>query len=212
MAGKGFFQYGALGLSFTVCRVLQLICLISSLGMASRFISEMVDDYLLPPRPLIAVLCISIFGLLYNLTTALLYHDGFLPFVATAICDFFFFIALVTASTIVGQPLSYLSCKNRTMHATVQSLNSVPDASGPGATAGTSTYRVHSRTFKMVRVEYPVWVAGEERTCVMMKAIWGFGMSLTVLYFFSACAAAFLYKRRRAEKQEGKAESIASDP
>lgn len=58
MAGKGFSQFGALGLSFTACRVLQLICLLASLGMASRFISEMIDDYLLPPRPLVAVLCI----------------------------------------------------------------------------------------------------------------------------------------------------------
>ena len=120
----------------------------------------------------------SIFGMLYNLTTALLYYDGFLPFIPTAVCDFFFFIALVTASTIVGQPLSYLSCKNRTMHTTsVQALNSVPDATSPAT--GTAAYKVHTRTFKMVRIEYPVWVAGEERTCVMMKAIWGFAIALT---------------------------------
>ena len=48
-------------------------------------------------------------------------------------------------------------------------------------------------------VNYEDWVAsGSENSCMMMKAVWGFGICLTVMFFFSAAMMVFLWRRDRA--------------
>ena len=55
MAGP---DYGALGATFKSVRVLQVISLISIIGMTANFISEMVNSNKTPPQVLIGTLSV----------------------------------------------------------------------------------------------------------------------------------------------------------
>lgn len=55
MQGPGF---GALGASFTVMRGLQVVSLISIIGMTANFISEMVSSNQNPPSVLVGTLSV----------------------------------------------------------------------------------------------------------------------------------------------------------
>lgn len=50
--------YGALGMTFTVVRGMQAVCLISIIGMTANFISEMVSADNTPPSVLIGTLSV----------------------------------------------------------------------------------------------------------------------------------------------------------
>ena len=59
MAGP---DYGALGGTFKIVRILQAVCLISIIGMAANFISEMVSNNTSPSDVLVgtlSVVCIT---------------------------------------------------------------------------------------------------------------------------------------------------------
>lgn len=51
-------NYGALGATFKIVRVLQAICLIAIIGMTSNFIVEMISDNTTPPNILIGTLSV----------------------------------------------------------------------------------------------------------------------------------------------------------
>jgi hypothetical protein len=51
-------QLGALGAAFTVVRAMQIVCLISIIGMTSNFVSEMVTANQKPPQVIIGTLSV----------------------------------------------------------------------------------------------------------------------------------------------------------
>ena len=55
MAGP---DYGALGATFKITRVLQVISLLACIGMASNFISEMVQNNDTPSKELVGTLSV----------------------------------------------------------------------------------------------------------------------------------------------------------
>ena len=55
MAGP---DYGALGATFKIVRALQVICLLSCIGMAANFISEMVTNSDTPSNELVGTLSV----------------------------------------------------------------------------------------------------------------------------------------------------------
>ena len=55
MAGP---DYGALGATFKITRVLQIISLLSCIGMAANFISEMVNQNDTPSKELVGTLSV----------------------------------------------------------------------------------------------------------------------------------------------------------
>ena len=55
MAGP---DYGALGATFKITRVLQVICLLACIGMAANFISEMVQNNDTPSKELVGTLSV----------------------------------------------------------------------------------------------------------------------------------------------------------
>ena len=55
MAGP---DYGALGATFKICRILQAISLVGIIGMAANFISEMVSNNSAPSDVLVGTLSI----------------------------------------------------------------------------------------------------------------------------------------------------------
>ncbi len=58
MAGP---DYGALGATFKIVRLLQVICLLGCIGMAANFISEMVSNNDEPSKELVGTLSVVSF-------------------------------------------------------------------------------------------------------------------------------------------------------
>jgi hypothetical protein len=256
-------SHGAVGLAFLGTRALQVASLVISLSFAAKFVSVMIDNQQTPPPPLIGVLSVVCFAILYCATTLLLYWDRQLPLLPTAAIDGLFFLATMVSAIVIGKPLSYLSCAAVGAAAT-SPLESLGGSLGPAATAtataaltpaavtpyfapatatvyttttlanaaatvvatlapgGTAkvlgsdgnTYTVSKRQYALPQQQaqqepaYESWLrAGSEGDCVMMKAVWGFGIALTILFVFSAVMVAFIWK---AEKQNGTAGSKAA--
>ena len=55
MAGP---NYGALGATFKIVRILQAICLIAIIGMTANFVSEIVSSNNTPPNVVIGTLSV----------------------------------------------------------------------------------------------------------------------------------------------------------
>lgn len=65
---------------------------------------------------------------------------------------------------------------------------------GPGALAK----RGDTKNAIMEAIGYDEWVAGgTENSCVMIKAVWGFGICLAILFLFSVVVMVFIWKRER---------------
>lgn len=256
-------NHGALGLSFLGSRALQFVCLIIAMSMTARFISIMIDNELQPPSPMVAILSIICFAILYIGITVVLYWDLQLPLLFTAGCDFLFFIALMTATIVIGKPLSYMSCKamrsasstdgtqrlvqslataavpSPTFQALSQTANNAYVTPTPiqAATRTTISYvtqtvsnavvaatlapggktqvygtdgqlysvetvsrfvKRHSEEDNLKTITYTEWARSQGMsTCLMLKAVWGFGIALTVLFVFSAVTLVFVWKRER---------------
>jgi multisubunit Na+/H+ antiporter MnhE subunit len=258
--------HGAVGLAFIGTRVLQTICLLVSMSLAAKFIEAMVDDQQAPPAPLVGILCVVCFAILYCGTTLLLYWDHQLPLLPTAGLDSLFFLALMISSIIIGKPLSYLSCKaasgsagelienvgqnlgknpttttaaaaaavaattaptvaaytattpTATYASTVVSYTTTTISNAAVTVAATlspgssttvvgsdgKTYTISSRLIKRVEevttVDYANWIrGGTPSDCTMMKAVWGFGIALTLMFVFSAVMVMFIWKAGRAK-------------
>jgi len=254
-------SHGAVGLAFLGTRALQVVSLVISLSFAAKFVSTMIDNQQTPPSPLIGVLSVVCFAVLYCATTLLLYWDRQLPLLATAAIDGLFFLATMISAIVIGKPLSYLSCAavgaaatspleslgdnlgpatataaltpaavtpyfapaTATVYTTTTTLANaaatVVATLAPGGTAKVlgsdgNTYTVSKRQYALPQQQaqqepaYESWLrTGSEGDCVMMKAVWGFGIALTILFIFSAVMVAFIWK---AEKKKAMAGSKAA--
>jgi len=194
MSGQNF---GALGMTFTVMRGMQAVCLIAIIGMTSNFIQEMVASAQSPHSVLVGTLsvvsnlpssqpvritnnstqtCISV---LYVAISYILYFDSILPLLIAAGLDSALLIAVIVVAVTTGKPLSYLNCAAL--------------SSKGGATASFMS----SMGQNMKKDNYWVWTAASKATCYEMKAIWGLSIALCVLFAFSAICAGCMWKRQK---------------
>jgi hypothetical protein len=264
-------SHGVIGLAFLAARGLQALCLLVSMSLAARFISSMVEAQQAPPPPLVGILCVICFAILYCGTTILLYFDHQLPFLPTAGIDMLFFLALMVSSIVIGKPLSYLSCQAVAQSTTKELLENIGDRLNQGPTSTTvatatttgitpqavipytaptqttstvveyavttvsnaaatvtatltpggdarvkgsdgNLYTISSRSLLAARdiviktPDYRSWISsGSASDCMMMKAVWGFGIALTIMFVFSAVMVSFIWK---AEREKGSARKV----
>ncbi|KAF4632560.1 hypothetical protein G7Y89_g5559 [Cudoniella acicularis] len=173
-------NHGALGATFTVVRGMQIICLISIIGMTANFVSQMVQATQAPPQVIVGTLSVTCIAVLYVAITYILYFDGLLPFLVSCGFDTLLLIAVIVVATVVGKPLSYLDCP------------ALPDS-------GTTYAFIDSVSENIDKVNYWVWAGASKTTCFEMKAIWGLSIALCVLFAFSAICSACLWKLTKAE-------------
>lgn len=255
-------NHGALGLSFLACRALQFVCLIVAMAMTARFISVMIDNMQQPPPPVVGILAVVCFAILYTLISVILYWDRQLPLLPTAAIDGLFFIALMVSSIVIGKPLSYISCKSNNASISNAAALAATGAYTPYVTPAPNTWtpptaveqvkaatttavsyvtstvqnavvaatvppggktqvygsdgqlysisasrfvRRHSEESAMRQIAYGTWIKGAStNTCMMMKAVWGFGIALTILFVFSMVCIAFIWKNERMPKKSAK--------
>ncbi|KAK8931716.1 uncharacterized protein G6M90_00g026240 [Metarhizium brunneum] len=167
---------GALGMTFTAMRALQAISLITIIGLASNFISEMVTASYVPPPALVGTLVVACITAVYTVITYILYWDSMLPLLISTGADGLCLVATIVVACVVGKPVSYLSCP------------SLPDK-------GNTANFIHSLFLNLSRKNYFEWVDPDKATCFEIKAIWGLSICLCVLYFMSAVTSACLWKR-----------------
>ncbi|PHH67333.1 hypothetical protein CDD81_97 [Ophiocordyceps australis] len=174
MAGQA--GYGALGLTFTVMRVLQTIALITIIGLTSNFISEMVSASYQTPSALIGTLVIACMVVIYTIITYILYWDYLLPLLVSTVADGLCLVAVIVVSVVVGKPMSYLTCW------------ALPER-GNTANFIASLFRNLSRNNRYE------WVDADQASCLEMKAIWGLSICLCVLFLLSAVTSMCLWRR-----------------
>ncbi|CAG8953184.1 hypothetical protein HYFRA_00003384 [Hymenoscyphus fraxineus] len=174
-------NHGALGMTFTVVRAMQMVCLIIIIGLTANFVAEITDADQTPPQVIIGTLSVTCISALYISITYILYHDNQLPLHLTSAFDTLLLIASIVVACVVGKPLSYLDCP------------ALPDA-------GTTSSFILSIGENVKKVNYWVWAGASKTTCFEMKAIWGLSIALCVLFAFSAVCAACLWKMTREMK------------
>ena len=175
---------GALGGTFKIVRILQVVSLIAIIGMAANFISEMVSNNNAPSDVLVGTLSVVCFVLdlqsvpntdmviqtciavLYCVITYILYIDNLFPYLIIAGLDSMLLIAVVVVAVVVGKPLSYLNCR-------VIGTSSVAESAYQLSTELKQSLHNNGGT-----VKYSNWIGATRSTCYQMKAIWGLSIAL----------------------------------
>jgi len=180
MAGP---DYGALGATFKITRVLQAVSLIAIIGMTANFISEMVSANTTAPNVLIGTLSVVCIAVLYCAITVILFLDNILPFLISTILDGLFLIAVIVVAVALGKPLSYLNCKV------------IGEVTGAASSAYAFTAALGNSLDKDGKIQYNDWIGTSKSTCLEMKSIWGLSIALCILFTFSAISSLCLWRR-----------------
>ncbi|KAJ5037415.1 uncharacterized protein L3040_007590 [Drepanopeziza brunnea f. sp. 'multigermtubi'] len=172
-------QYGALGASYTVSRALQMVCLITIIGICSNFINLMVSAKQKPADVMVGTVSVASIAALYIIITYILYFDSLLPFLIACALDSLLLIAVIVVAVTVGKPLSYLDCA------------ALPFSGGNRGEFMMSVAK------NMQKANYWVWAGGDRTSCFEMKAVWGLSIALCVLFAFSGVVSGLMWKRNQ---------------
>ncbi|KAF6226363.1 hypothetical protein HO133_009229 [Letharia lupina] len=182
MAGP---DYGALGATFKIVRLLQVISLLGCIGMAANFISEMVSQNNTPSEELVGTLSVTCIAILYCAITVILHIDNILPYLINTGMDGLMLIALSVVAIVVGKPLSYLNCQ-------VVGTSSVAESASQLSSQVKDTFNKQGG-----KVVYSNWIGANKTTCYEMKAVWGLSIALCILFAFSAMCSVCLWRRSK---------------
>ncbi|KAE8375558.1 hypothetical protein BDV26DRAFT_283379 [Aspergillus bertholletiae] len=188
-------QYGALGATFMIARIIQACCLVAIIGLTANFIAEIVNSNLTPPSVFIGTITVTCIAVIYCAITTILFFDNILPFLASAIADFFLLIAVIVVAVIIGKPLSYLQCDK---------IAAVTDKISSAYAFATklSSYISHLDG----KLQYVTLVGASKGVCLEAKSIWGLSIALCIMFFFSTICCICLWKQKKAsgvEKLDG---------
>ncbi|KAK2625586.1 hypothetical protein QTJ16_004898 [Diplocarpon rosae] len=172
-------HYGALGASWIVSRALQMVCLITIIGMCSNFVNLMVNADQKPADVMVSTISVTTIAALYIIVSYILYWDSLLNFLIPTALDAILLIAVIIVAVTVGKPLSYLDC-----------------AALP-ASGGSSSEFLTSVGKNMSKANYWVWAGATRTTCFEMKAVWGLSIALCILFAFSSMVSMLLWKRNK---------------
>lgn len=113
----------------------------------------------------------------YIIISYILYWDSLLPLLIATAADCMCLIAGIVVASVVGKPVSYLSC------------SSFP------AQGNTANF-LHSLFVNVQRLSDNTyaWVDPSKGSCLQLKAIWGLSICLCVLFTLSAATTAFLWR------------------
>ncbi|KKY18041.1 hypothetical protein UCRPC4_g05244 [Phaeomoniella chlamydospora] len=181
MAGP---NYGALGTTFKIARILQIISLITVIGMTANFVSEIVSDNDHPPSVLIGTLSVACVAVLYCVITSILYIDNILPFIINTALDGLILVGLVVVAVVVGKPLSYLNCQT------------IGKVTGDDSSALAFTSALDS-SLDDENIDYEDFIGTSKATCLEMKSIWGLSIALCILFAFSAICSGCLWRQKK---------------
>ncbi|EAS33415.3 uncharacterized protein CIMG_04439 [Coccidioides immitis RS] len=186
MAGS---QYGAIGMTFKVVRMLQVVCLIAIIGMTANFISQMVSSNTTPPEVLVGTISVTCIAVLYCVVTFILFMDNILPFLINTGLDGLHLIAVIVVAVTVGKPLSYVNC-----NVLGRVSNATSSAYAFAAALGNSLAKNGDK------ISYTHWVGTSKPNCLEIKAIWGLSIALCILFALSATCSVVMWRQQRSVK------------
>lgn len=178
-------QLGALGVTFTALRALQFLSLVSVVGLTANFINEFASTQRQVPDVLVGTVTVTSISTLYVAISYILYYDGMLPLFIAGGLDFSLLVALIVVAVTIGKPLSMLPCAV------------LPESVAPAAPFVTS---VAGRSYESAAARYNSYLAlitTDQPHCYEIKAVWGLGIALSVLFAFSALVCVGLWRRLR---------------
>lgn len=108
-----------------------------------------------------------------------------LPLFIAGGLDFSLLVALIVVAVTIGKPLSMLPCAV------------LPESVAPAAPFVTS---VAGRSYESAAARYNSYLAlitTDQPHCYEIKAVWGLGIALSVLFAFSALVCVGLWRRLR---------------
>ncbi|KAI0799151.1 hypothetical protein GGR55DRAFT_518388 [Xylaria sp. FL0064] len=178
-------QLGALGVTFTSLRALQFASLVAVVGLTANFINEFASSQRDVPDVLVGTVTVTSISTLYVAISYILYYDGMLPLLIAAGLDFSLLIALIVVAVTIGKPLSMLQCQL------------LPEST---STSETFVTYITGRSYESAAAKYNSYLAlttTDQPHCYEIKAVWGLGIALTVLFAFSALVCVGLWHRIR---------------
>ncbi|KAI9925783.1 hypothetical protein MW887_005589 [Aspergillus wentii] len=160
-------KYGVIGATFQVARIFQACSLIAVIGMTANFIAEIVSSSANPPGVFIGTLSVTCIAVIYCAISFILFLDDILPFLACAIMDGLFLIAVIVVAVIIGRPLSYLRC------------DVIANITGENSTAYAFATNLDSYLAHIGgKVNYKNWIGASRGVCLEAKSIWGLSIAL----------------------------------
>ncbi|TRX95039.1 hypothetical protein FHL15_004124 [Xylaria flabelliformis] len=167
-------QLGALGVTFTALRALQFLSLVTVVGLTANFINEFASSERQVPDVLVGTVTVTSISTLYVAISYILYYDGMLPLLIAGGLDFALLVALIVVSVTIGQPLSRLQCEL------------LPE---PVSSTTSFIATITGRSYENAAARYNSYLAlitTDQPHCYEIKAVWGLGIALAVLFSFSA--------------------------
>ncbi|KAI1432855.1 hypothetical protein GGR50DRAFT_696657 [Xylaria sp. CBS 124048] len=196
-------QLGALGVTFTALRALQLLALVPIIGLTGNFINEFASEQREVPDVLVGTITVTLktsISAIYVIISYILYYDGMLPLLISAALDTALLIATIVVAVTIGKPLSMLRCE----------LLPEPISSSTQVVVTTVTARDTYGYHESAAARYDSFIsliATDQPHCYETKAVWGLDIALTVLLSLSALVCVGLWhslRRMRAPRSGGK--------
>jgi len=177
-------SYGAAPISatFLVCRGLQLMFLIIMIGLTSNFVNGMVMANHNPSREIVGALVITSLATLYTLVSISFYWaSANIGMFVMAAFDFLIFIAFTVVSVSIGKPIAPLNCYYPFQSFGGDVLQNIQDNI--------------NKSGSMLSLQ--AWSGMTKSNCFETKAIWGFCIALTILYFTTAALLPTLHYKNK---------------
>ncbi|KAI1177253.1 hypothetical protein F4777DRAFT_209350 [Nemania sp. FL0916] len=178
-------QLGALGVTFTALRALQFLALVTVVGLTANFINEFASSDRQVPDVLVGTITVTSISTLYVAISYILYYDGMLPLLVAGGLDLGLLIAFIVVAVTIGKPLSALQCELLAQ---------------PVSPAAAFVAAVTGRSYESAATRYNAYlglIVEDQPHCYEIKAAWGLGISLAVLFAFSSIVCLSLWHRIR---------------
>ncbi|KAL5612316.1 uncharacterized protein BROUX77_002472 [Berkeleyomyces rouxiae] len=179
---------------FTGTQLLQLLVAVSTIGLASSHISDISGTQCSPPAILTATVIVASTATLYIVVTALLYWKRVLPLALGASGDFVILVAIAVMATVLGNPLSGISCSSLS---TPRASMSSYVAPAYIATASTVDNQASSESNVTKALSYSLYASADKTTCSSLKALWALAITMSILFGLSILTQLFLWRRLR---------------
>ncbi|KAJ8118451.1 hypothetical protein ONZ43_g3990 [Nemania bipapillata] len=192
-------QLGALGVTFTALRALQFLSLVAIVGLTANFVNEFASSDLQVPDVLVGTITVTSISTLYVAISYILYYDGMLPLLISGGLDLAVLVAFIVVAATIGKPLSTLQCELLPESVSATTTVVVTALKGRGYESAATRYQ-----------SYLGLIATDQPHCYEIKAVWGLGISLAVLFAFSTLVCVGLWHRLRRASAPAPAKDLES--
>ncbi|KAF2119750.1 hypothetical protein BDV96DRAFT_352174 [Lophiotrema nucula] len=183
--------YGAMPLSktFLLVRVLQVIAMLIIISITANLVSLIVQTGVEPPKEVVGTLSVTCIATLYILVSIAFYwSEANLGLLVMSGVDSLLLIAFIVVAVTVGKPVSFLNCY------VIGKTSKEVEASSAYA----FTVSVANNINKMGdKLGLAAWAGTTKSNCFQVKAVWGLGIALCILFTTSCVLLPTLFYKNK---------------